>query len=263
MVEDGSDTDAPFPIETSTSPEDDHLTSLLKEYELSQNSLEELNNRIIQVIGVGIGVISLVAGYVLSQGKSLSVAVAWLTPSVFFMFFSLLMLSIYQGNSKVWVCRLLSWRINSLLPETSLVTYEQNLPPGIFFSVRRGNFKLRIVYTTLIMGSVLLFLAMIIVSFGAIYSLSHPWGTAFVCLNALFIVLGLVAVSGIFYDLPQAFRRFQLECEERGLIFTISDVKYVKSAAFSLWEVVQVFIPRSWDFAVKSIYVAYGALAAY
>ena len=262
-------------VAIDSNAEGDRLNTLLKEYELCENSLEQIGNRIIEIIGFGTGVLGLVAGFILTQQKSLPLGIAWLSPFVFFMFFALVLHNTYLPVSKIWELRVLSWRVNALLSyadrskqkESSLIVFERNSPGGSFFSVNRGNWKLRIVYFVLIVGSIFLFLVTIFTSFQLIFASSHLQATVFLFLNVLLTILGLIATSGILTDLHDNYNAFLIYSEDLGHIPYLQEFDATKIAALapqrsSFYSIIQFLIPREWDFLVKFLDVVYGILVA-
>lgn len=197
----------------------DHLfTSLLKEYEIILSRVDKNDERTIQFVGVVVTLLTLWSAYATSQGSNLSLALAWLGPLLFLLVFAYLISIYYFHFNNLWIARILSLRINMILPEPAHITNAPNFPSALFFSSRKGSIKAKTFYSLIIGGLISLFVLVSYLSFRVIYLNHHLAGTLFVTLYGSIALLELYTISGLFVDLPNIYDEFLSQIQETGKI---------------------------------------------
>src|SRR5437899_2277304 len=153
--------------------------TLLKEYELTFTRLEGLSNRTFQFLLIALAILGFLTGYVLQP--NVPVLAAWLIPLFCLTMYTLPIFFTYSVLACFWNARILSRRINAILPETALIHLDRNSPESAFFSTRRGNSKIRLMYIILFGGSALLFPPIGYISLSIVYERqSHLAGSLFI-----------------------------------------------------------------------------------
>jgi len=194
------------------------LSSLLKEYEIISSRLDKTDERTIQFVGISVTLLTSWSVYAASQGGNFSIALAWLGPLLFLLVFAYLISIYYFHFNTLWISRILSLRINMILPEPAHITNAPGFPSAVFFSSRKGNIKTLTFYILIIGGLISLFVLVSYLSFRAIYSSNHLSGTLFIALYGSIALLELYAVSGLFIDLPNSYDVFASAIQETGRI---------------------------------------------
>lgn len=243
--------------------EDGVLQVLLKEYELTLNRLEGLDNRSFQFLTVALTILGFLAGYVLQP--NVPVLAAWLIPLFCLTMYMLLIFFAYSVLASFWNAKILSQRINTILPEIAVIHFGQYLPESTFFSTRRGNPKVRWLYLVLFGGSVLLFPPIVAVSFNIVYQhQNHFAGSVFVIVYALLVALVLYISSGLI-DLPNFYRTYVNLNGSNNFVVPIQPISQYskKTQATSLVQAtLSTLIPRSWDILAKGPFFIYGIVTA-
>jgi hypothetical protein len=237
--------------------EDGLLQVLLKEYELTLNRLEGLDNRIFQFLGAALLVLGFLTGYVLVQNRqsNFPIAGAWFIPLFCITMYAILLFLVYLIFAGLSNARILSERINTLLREKAVIRFEEYAPESLFFSSRRGNPKPRLLYIILSGGSAFLFLPIIYISFTTIYDQNHLAGSCFVIIYASLTMLVLYAASGLTGDLPRHYSTFIKEFEKKE---SNSQHSKFTSAISSVRVAFATIIPRPWDVIAKGPFFVYG-----
>jgi hypothetical protein len=225
---------------------------LLKEYELAIDRLDRSEDRAIQILSVGFaffgGVAVLLGGRdnndvrnsggtptatatiqdtaissftptstSYNQVASLSFDVTWLLPLFIILFYGLISYVLYSYFRHLWLCRILSQRINVLvndnLPvsehEQLLIRLEHNLPISRFFSFGSGHTKPRAGYWLIIVCGSLVFLASVWFIGGQIGANYGPaFAIVFGVIYMLLFVWTWYATSGMANDMTNEFQRF-------------------------------------------------------
>jgi|GEM_PF-4374005 len=197
---------------------------LLKEYELAEGHLNKADDRMMQLFGVVFPLLGAAAAILLNQRSQAAatpavqnvdvtpVVVAWLAPIPFFLVYALVLYLLYFHMSHLFVCRILSRRINYLAGETLLLRFEKELPQSKFFSVFRGNVKFAVIYLAMIFLISVLVIAMAYVSLTFIKASEHFFAIiTFVPIYGLVAVWVTLALVGLFRDLPYTYGNFEKE----------------------------------------------------
>lgn len=192
--------------------EDERLQLLIREYELLNARQDQLDARYWSIIGGGLGIASVIAGYVLANTRSIEIGV--LAPLFFVVYFSALIYLLYMSLKTMWTLRVLSIHINNLLGKLSLIQYEPGLPESRFYSFRHGSPKYRLLYLIIPGAAVALFVAVLSNSATTIHGENHLYATLVVATYALIAVLLITAFSGALVDLAKVYRNY-LELMER------------------------------------------------
>ncbi|HYU75080.1 MAG TPA: hypothetical protein VEL31_20625, partial [Ktedonobacteraceae bacterium] len=182
--------------------EDGLLQVLLKEYELTDNRVNGIYNRVIQSLAAVLALLGAASGYLLTQKVQLPIVLYWLIPLFFIMVYAFIIFLVYLNVADAWNARILSERINTILAEKALFTSDGNGPVTAFFSPRRGSSKPQLLYGILLGGGLCFFLFIAGASFVAIYTASHLLGTLFVLFLSIAIIALIVACLGFLIDLP-------------------------------------------------------------
>ncbi len=188
--------------------EDGLLQVLLKEYELTDNRVNGIYNRVIQSLAAVLALLGAASGYLLTQKVQLPIVLYWLIPLFFIMVYAFIIFLVYLNVADAWNARILSERINTILAEKALFTSDGNGPVTAFFSPRRGSSKPQLLYGILLGGGLCFFLFIAGASFVAIYTASHLLGTLFVLFLSIAIIALIVACLGFLIDLPNFYHRY-------------------------------------------------------
>ena len=120
----------------------DRVDVLLKEYELTEDRLNQTEERLIQLIGIGLPLLSATVGFVLTQHLQDSLILAGLSPSFFIVFYALIIYVLYNKVAYVHYCRYLAGQINERIqdepnkrPAEVLVRFKAE-PPHSYYSLR-------------------------------------------------------------------------------------------------------------------------------
>lgn len=188
--------------------EDGRLQVLLKEYELTDNRVNGIYNRVIQSLAAVLALLGAASGYLLTQKLQLPIVLYWLIPLFFIIVYVFIIFLVYLNVADAWNARIISERINTILDEKVLLTSDGNGPVTAFFSPRRGSSKPQLLYGILLGGSFCFFLFIAGASFEAIYTASHLLGTLFVLFLSIAIIALIIASLGFLIDLPDFYRRY-------------------------------------------------------
>ncbi len=192
---------------------------LLKEYELTLNHLDSIDNRIFQLMTIAFGAIAFIIGYMITQRPDFTkpdidllrswLVGSWLVPSLCLTVYATLIFQVYLLLGRTFNARILSLRINKIVEEAVLQQFEPMTVHGQFFSTKTGSPKLRILYTILFVSLALLYPAIVFLAFDIIYQQqSHLAATLFIILYSSLGLLLFFAASGLINDFPQAHDKF-------------------------------------------------------
>jgi 4-hydroxybenzoate polyprenyltransferase len=243
-------------------PEEKRLEALLKEYELSRTRTEGSQNRLVQLFSLAFLVLAAMATYLLNS-NSPPVAIVWVAPFVGTLFCAYFLLVIYYAMASVFNTRILTERINRILGEADLITFEPDMPEALFFSAKRGNLKIKLIYFMLFGCGGFLVLLLAGISLSLIYPSNHLGGTMFVSIYAPLLALFLFAGTGILVDLPNIYRAFLTSEKVAGHIQQPGDFLKIAPRRFTLQRGWAWLMPRPKDFILKEVFVLYGFMMAW
>lgn len=188
-----------------------YLVLLYKEYENTSRSFDRLNDRIIQLLSGGVAFLTILATIIYKNGESftISIVLAWIIPFSFTLIFAIFMLMYYFGTDNMWKCRILSERLNLLLEEPVFIGHESGFPSNLFFSSRKGNGKLRLLYILLIFGAITIYFFVIVPCYITVNNYSHLHGTFFIIVYGFLILQELIILTGLYWDLPKIYKSYE------------------------------------------------------
>ncbi len=231
--------------EPSTATPDKHLALLVEEYQLTINRLDQYENRIIQILGTGVTVLGAAGAAIgLYQGTNqppLAKELLWLSPMPFIAFFALVIYTLYLSQNLIWLARVLSQRINKMMPEPVLLSYQPQMPSSNFFSLSRGNVKQRLLVIAMFWICIGVCAFVMYLAWRGIYETSHAGGTLFLVVYVSLSALLAIVLIGVVTDLPRAYRPFSEKIAETGTIPAVWE--RTRSAVSLRWIFAQL-IPR-------------------
>lgn len=243
--------------------DDSRLQGLLKEYELLMNHQEGVDSRFIQIIAGILAFLGITLGYFLNQQIQPSVELAWVIPLFFIVVGMFLNFLLYMDNANLWNTRILLSRINKLLHEKALISYDAQIPGAIFLSPKRGNPKSKLMFITLFCGVLFMFLLVTLVSLRIVYNKSHLQGFLFVLIYVCLIGILFYVSSGHLSDLPNSYRDFLDSFPKAESIPPDFKFKPSSSVASNLKDAFDWIIPRFQDLLAKGVYFIFGFLSAF
>lgn len=202
---------------------DNGIKVLLKEYELAIDRMEQADNRLIQILGIGFAFFGAVAIFVAQRLNQLGTqnqlgiqrvrpddvdAVAYLSPLFLIVFYALIIYTLYAYFGHFWMCRVLSYRINRISGKQLLIRFERNLPPSRFFSFAAGVFKPRITYFLVSFLPVSLSCLSLWLLIDTAIHTATWFSWVFVALYLALFLLAGVAASGMRTDMTRSFLDF-------------------------------------------------------
>jgi 4-hydroxybenzoate polyprenyltransferase len=263
--------------------QDGLLQVLVKEYELTLHSIDNIDTRIFQFITIALGALTFAIGYMITQkpdftrhDSALLVAWligAWLLPSLGLILFSILIFQGYLMLGNILNARILSLRINDLAGQVALLKNEPMTVHARFFSTRRGSPKIRLLYIILFGCAALFYPAIVFLAYMLIYQQqSHLAATLFLTLYVFLGLLFLFIASGLMNELPKAYDRFLDNFDgSQPIPYYDGDQKYSnrplrpKSSIPASQVTKTIFasvLPRPADVIVKGPFFIYGFVAA-
>ena len=185
--------------------ESELLQVLLKEYELTLNRIDSIDNRLFQVMAAIVTILAVIIGYMIIQGPDFNkvglalltswLAGAWLAPFFCLLAYTILIFQAHLQLAAVLNARILSLRINNIVGEAALLYAEPKTIAGRFFSTRSGSTRIIVLYVILYGGLLLFYPVLISLACAIIYQYqSHFAATLFVTLYTFlgFLIFSLV-----------------------------------------------------------------------
>ncbi len=242
------------------------LQILLKDYELATNRANQIDSGMYQLLGGGLSVLGIIAGYVINQQSQLPLGITLLAPLSFVVFYSVFLLLYFIDLSEFWHCRIISAQINEIVRETVLIRFIPNYSPSaIVGSLKRGSLRIKLIYVFLFGTSVVLFISLTTVVIQRAYQLHHFGGVVITTVYTLIGSLLLFCFWGVFFDIPRLFETFFRQMQIEGRFPANSE--FLLLAYRSMLDRTDAFLaflfPRPKNFIVNGIVFWYGFLAAW
>jgi hypothetical protein len=239
--------------ETNVKHDDRFLQVLLDDYKrISEAEVRQIEI-IAQVLGIGIPILGAYLGFSLNSAANQNVnnnpltQFHWALPLPIVIYCVYLIILLYSYEGKYWACRVLSTRINQMLPETALILYSRNYPHTKFFSTQNGSIKYRVLYFLAFISVVFLYIGITTFSFLEIYSESHFQGFLFITIYFLLPALLFYTLSGVLSDFPNMLFRFSKVITERHRIPNEDEALQIHTPGKSFISLFYWLFPRPWN----------------